>query len=152
MVKGNVQKESRGRTLQQFSSSISSKFFEWYFYWDFQLYKLITNWYKLIIPVTFSNSSTRDTFFIFQCLTLYFNLAQNLVISLLHTLSRAGEMRFTLGEGMECLKSIIGHDTIVSFSAFQWLVFSFPVFFSGFAVKARIASHHFNKEFILPQS
>ena len=35
------------------------------------------------------------------------------------------------------------------FFAFQWLVFSFLVFFSGFVVKARIASHHFSKEFIL---
>ena len=40
----------------------------------------------------------------------------------------------------------------VSFFAFQCLVFSFLVFFVGFVVKTRIASHHFSKEFILSQS
>ena len=50
------------------------------------------------------------------------------------------------------LKNFIGHDTIVSFFAFQCLVFSFLVFFTGFVVKTRIAYHHFSKEFILSQS
>ena len=32
-------------------------------------------------------------------------------------------MHFTLGEGMECVKSIIGHDTIISFWRFNALFF-----------------------------
>ena len=52
---------------------------------------------------------------------------------------------------MEFLKSIIGPNTIVSFLCFNDFFFDF-VFFSGFVVKARIASHHFSKEFILSQS
>ena len=51
----------------------------------------------------------------------------------------AGEIHFTLGKGMECLKSIIGHNNIVSFLHFNDLFFSFLAFFSGFVVKTRIA-------------
>ena len=50
------------------------------------------------------------------------------------------------------LQKIIGHDTNVSFFAFQCLVISFLVFFAGFGVKTRIASHLFSKKFILSQS
>ena len=35
----------------------------------------------------------------------------------------ADEMHFTLGEGMECLKSIIVYDTIVSFLGFNAMFF-----------------------------
>ena len=48
-------------------------------------------------------------------------------------------MHFTLGEGMECLKSIIDHDTIVCFLR------SFLMFFTGFVVKTRIAFSPFQQ-------
>ena len=56
---------------------------------------------------------------------------------------------------MECLKTIMGHNTIASFlrfSAFLLLMLLFLVFFAGFVVKTRIGSHPFSKEFILSQT
>ena len=64
LVKGDIQKETIGlcnnlvhKLHVVFSNDISREISK--------LHELISNWYKLIIPVAFSNPSTRDTFFMF---------------------------------------------------------------------------------------
>ena len=128
-----------------FSNAISSEISK--------LYKLISNRYESIIPVTFSNSlSYMTASWYFN--VLLFNLIWPKILSFVYsTYNMQGRRNaFHIRGGYGMLKKYYRPRYYCFFFAFQCLVFSFLVFFSGLVVKARIASHPFSKEFILFQS
>ena len=92
--------------------------------------------YKILVKGNIQKESSRRTL---QRTLSYFNVLLFILIwpkiysFFITHICRAGEIHFTLGEGMEFLKSIIGHNTFVSILRFNDLFFRFSCYFQLFS-------------------